>query len=319
MNYKISAIERLEKMKDVLEVQQAIAEAARRSLVRQGFLEIIAPVVVPATDPGLRGAKRFEVDFYGYRYKLTSSMMLHKITAASALGMVFSFSPCLRKESPESAKTGRHLAEFWQIDVELQGERDDAMRAAETMLADVIKEVVEKKKDAIERLGRKLRVPTLPLRRITHAEAVRIAKSLGFAVKECEEIPWDAERAIADSFGEPIFIVEYPAGSRGFYDAADHSRPGKLTSFDLIYPEGFGEALSGSKRECDVGLVVKRLEEAGEEPEEYSWFIRLLEAGKVKQTAGFGFGLERLTRFICGLSDIADATPFPKVPGRLSI
>jgi asparaginyl-tRNA synthetase len=306
-------------MKDVLEVQQAIAEAARRSLVRQGFLEIIAPVVAPATDPGLRGAKRFEVDFYGHRYKLTSSMMLHKITAASALRTVFSFSPCLRKESPDSAKTGRHLAEFWQIDVELQGDRDDAMRTAETMLADVIRDVTDKKKDAMERLGRKLRVPMLPLKRITHAEAVRIAKSMGFIIKECEEIPWDAERAIADRFGEPIFIVEYPTGSRGFYDATDSSRPGKLTSFDLIYPEGFGEALSGSKRECDVGLVVKRLKEAGEEPEEYDWFISLLKTGKVKQTAGFGFGLERLTRFICGLGHIADATPFPKIPGRLSI
>jgi len=35
----------------------------------------------------------------------------------------------------------------------------------------------------------------------------------------------------------------------------------------------------------------------------------------VKPTAGFGVGLERLTRYICGLYHIQDAAPFSKVPG----
>jgi asparaginyl-tRNA synthetase len=212
----------------------------------------------------------------------------------------------------ESAETGRHLAEFWQIDVELPEKKEDAMKTAETMLRDVIKEVVETKSAELERLGRKLKVPKLPLKRLSHAETVKTAIRMGFDTKYGEEIPWDAEKAISLEIGEPFFIMDYPKGSRGFYDktVGEHQ-----LSFDLIYPEGFGEALSGSEREFDAEQVKKKLVEVGQEPEAYSWFIELLEQKRIRATAGFGFGLERLTRFICGLERIEMATPFPKLPG----
>ncbi|MBU7025084.1 MAG: hypothetical protein HXS40_13060, partial [Theionarchaea archaeon] len=31
--------------------------------------------------------------------------------------------------------------------------------------------------------------------------------------------------------------------------------------------------------------------------------------------AGFGLGIERFTRYICGLDHIWESSPFPKVPG----
>lgn len=307
-----TAVGRLSGMRDVLEIQQAITKAARRSLEKQGFLEIIPPVMSPATDPGLRGAKHFEVDFYGKVYKLTGSMIIHKIVAASALGKVFALSPCMRKEEIESAKTGRHLAEFWQIDVEMQGKKEDAMKVSEIVLRDVIKDVIETKEIVLKKLGRELKVPKLPLKRIAHKEAVKFSKELGFRTDEKGEISWEAEKALSKIFGGPFFIEDYPKGSRGFYDKSVSE---KQLSFDLIYPEGFGEAVSGSERETDIGLVKRKLEAVGEKPQEYEWFIGLLGKGKIRQTAGFGFGLERLTRYICGLERIEEATPFPKVPG----
>ncbi|MFB0557983.1 MAG: hypothetical protein ACETVY_02590 [Candidatus Bathyarchaeia archaeon] len=35
--------------------------------------------------------------------------------------------------------------------------------------------------------------------------------------------------------------------ARGFYNREDLERPGLLKDFDLIYPEGFSEAISGGK------------------------------------------------------------------------
>ena len=308
-------VERLSKMRDVLKVQDAITRAARKSLEKQGFLEIIPPVISPATDPGLRGAKRFDIDFYGKHYKLTGSMIMHKIIGASALGKVYAFSPCLRREKPEKAKTGRHLVEFWQIDVEMPGSKEESMEVAEQLLFDVIKEIKQTRAEELDRIGSELAVPTLPLKRITHDEAVKMARELGFEASEEEEIPHEAERAISIEVGEPFFIVDYPRGSRGFYDKIDTQDSKKLLSFDLIYPHGFGEALSGSEREYDAELVKKKLAEGGEDPAAYSWFTGLLEQKKIKATAGFGFGLERMTRYVCGLESVEQATPFPKMPG----
>ena len=309
---KCDIVEKLASMRDVLEIQKAITVAARRSLEKLGFLEITPPVTAPATDPGLRGAKHFEIDFYGKKYRLTGSMIMHKIAAASALRKTFALSPCIRKEKPESAKTGRHLVEFWQIDVEMLGTKEEAMKTAETLLRDVIEEVSASKKSELERLGRKLRVPELPLKRITHAEAIELGRRLGFKLKDDEEIPWDAEKAISKEIGEPFFVMDYSDGSRGFYDKTFGD---KQLSFDLIYPDGFGEALSGSERESDAEAIRKKLIQVGQEPEEYGWFIDIVADKKVKQTAGFGFGLERMTRYICGLDKIEEATPFPKLPG----
>ena len=38
----------------------------------------------------------------------------------------------------------------------------------------------------------------------------------------------------------------------------------------------------------------------------------------IPPSAGFGIGVERFTRYICGLKNIWDAVPFPKVPGIAS-
>jgi asparaginyl-tRNA synthetase len=309
------AVQRLVGIKDVLEIQQAITRAARKSLEKQGFLEILPPVISPATDPGLRGAKRFDIEFYGKHYKLTGSMIMHKIIGASALGKVYAFSPCLRREKPEKAKTGRHLAEFWQIDVEMPGSKEKSMEVAEQLLFDVIKEVKQTRAKELDRIGSELVAPTLPLKRITHDKAVKMAKELGFETPEGEEISHKAERALSIDVGEPFFIVDYPRGSRGFYDKIDTRDSKKLLSYDLIYPQGFGEALSGSEREYDAELVKKKLAEGGEDPEAYKWFTELLDKRRIIATAGFGFGLERMTRYICGLESVEQATPFPKMPG----
>lgn len=52
-------------------------------------------------------------------------------------------------------------------------------------------------------------------------------------------------------------------------------------------------------------------------PEQINSFKSYLEIIKsgIKPTAGFGIGVERLTKFICGLEDIAETSPFPKIPG----
>ena len=84
-----------QKSKAVLKVQSVVYASVQKFLEEKGFLQVIPPVIAEITDPGIRGAKKFSVDFYGKHYYLTSSMIFHKIALASATkNGVYAFSPC---------------------------------------------------------------------------------------------------------------------------------------------------------------------------------------------------------------------------------
>jgi asparaginyl-tRNA synthetase len=292
--------------------------AIREYLDGNGFVELLPPIIGPVTDPGIRGARQATVDFYGRRYKVMSSAILYKQMMAGSFDRIYFFSPNIRIEPLESALTGRHLAEFVQTDLEIaRASYLEAMEIAEEMLVKIICRVKEINSSDLAELGRRLDVPARPFPRISHAEAVRLLNSNGYRVDTGREIPWNEEAILSGFFKTPFFIYDYPMTARGFYDKEDLERPGMLRDFDMLYSEGYGEAASGAEREHDYDSVVKRIRCNGEDPAEYGWYLDMLRDG-VPPTAGFGIGVERLTRFICGLSGVWEARPSPKVPGIYS-
>jgi len=306
------------RMKLILKVQDQILTSLRGFLRNEGFIEILAPIIGPATDPGIRGAKQASIQYYDVPFKIMSSMILYKQMAVSSFEKIFALSPNVRLEPLESAKTARHLAEFRQIDLEMAyAGYEDAMSLAERMLTSVVKNVREKCGEELESLGRQLKEVRGPFKRLTHKEAVELLRSREYMVSYVEEIPWDAEEALSAMHQEPFFICDYPLMARGFYDREDPNRPGILRDFDMLYPEGFGEAISGGEREHTYEGVLKRMKLTGENPEKYGWYLQMLKEG-VPFSVGFGIGVERLTRWICGLKTIWEAVPFPKVPGIAS-
>ena len=94
-------------------------------------------------------------------------------------------------------------------------------------------------------------------------------------------------------------------------------RRGVLRDLDLFYPEGFSEAVSGGEREYKYDRVMERMRSTGEDPENYEWYLKMLREGTTP-SAGFGIGVERFTKYICGVDYIWEAEPFPKVPGIAS-
>ena len=83
----------------------------------------------------------------------------------------------------------------------------------------------------------------------------------------------------------------------------------------MLYPEGFGEAISGAEREYEPDRLIERIKEGGEDPAKYGWFLQMAKELYPLQTAGFGIGVERFTRYICGLRAVWEARPFPKLAG----
>jgi asparaginyl-tRNA synthetase len=306
------------RMQRVLRIQAALGSAIREYLNGQGFTKLLPPIIGPASDPGIRGAKQAVIDFYGQPYKVMSSAILYKQMMAAALGKVYFFSPNVRLEPLETAATRRHLVEFVQVDIEEAGAGYlDAMRRTEELVSHIHDRMKERFAGELSALGRSLNGAHAPFRRLRYEEALKILADHGRPIPYELELPWDHEEHLSSLFQEPFFVYDYPRESRGFYDREDPDRPGVLRDFDLLYPEGFGEAISGAERQYEYEKVVARLRETGEDPAKYGWYLDMLKEG-IPPSAGFGIGVERLTRYVCGLGAVWEARPYPKVAGVFS-
>ncbi|SDG84299.1 asparaginyl-tRNA synthetase [Lentzea fradiae] len=305
-----------------MRIQQEVLGAARDFLRGEGFVELLPPVIGPVTDPGARGSKQLDVDYYGHRYKVMTSGILYKQASLLAFDKIFYIAPNVRAEPVETCNTRRHLAEFHQIDVEIaHGTRADAMGVAERLLTHVVRHALAAVPEQFELLARDpLAFAWLlsgPFDVLTHREAVEALHGLGYAQSPDAEIEWTGEELLSSKKDRPFFVTDYPKGSRGFYDRESTTEPGRLRNFDLLAPEGYGELVSGSERESDYATIVTRMRETGENPAKYRWYLDVMRQG-VPRSAGFGMGLERLTRFLTGLDAVWQVNAYPKVPGEVA-
>ncbi|WP_308012343.1 asparagine synthetase A [Actinacidiphila acidipaludis] len=309
-------------LRSAMLVQQEALHAARTYLREQGFTELLPPLVGPVTDPGGRGAKALDVDYYGRPYKLMTSAILYKQASLRGFPRMFYIAPNVRVEPAETAGTGRHLVEFHQIDVEMAGaSREDVQQIAAGLLRRVVAHVWQQVPEELTRLGRRAEdfagLLAGGFGRRTHAEAVERLSELGHRQSPDAEIDWAGERLLSLAADRPFFIDDYPKGSRGFYDREDPERPGVLRNFDLIADGGFGELVSGSERESQYAALVTRMRESGENPAKYAWYLDLAREG-LPASAGFGMGVQRLVRFLTGLDALWQVSAYPKLPGVIA-
>ncbi len=290
----------------ILKVESEVIGAAREFLGREGFVELLPVIVAPITDPLHHNTDRAVIQAYGGHWHLTRSMIFHKQAAVAVCEKIFSFSPNIRVEPPDWRETGRHLWEFVQLDLEVRGgTRDELMDLGERLFVYVLSRVREQCRRELESLGRELAVPSRPFPAITYREARA-------------EGGEDFETALSRKMKTPFWIIDFPIEAREFYDREDPKRPGILLDMDLVYPEGYGEALSGGEREYLPERIRKRIELQGLDPAQYQNLLSLSEEG-LPPSAGFGIGIERLVRYICGLAHVSEARLFPRVPGELAL
>jgi asparaginyl-tRNA synthetase len=275
-------------------------------LRKQGFVEINPVIISPLTDPLHHETLDGSISYLDHRYQLTRSMIFHKHIALLGLEKIFIFSPNIRLEPPRYAVTKKHLIEFTQIDVEIRnGTREDAIDLVENMVIEILNHVRDHCSQELTYLERSVTIPKKPFRCIKYLDAQR-------------EHGVDFESHLSADAREPFWIIDFPIEAREFYDREYKNQPGILCDMDLVYPEGYGEASSGGEREYTYERIIERISKTDLHPHDYGWYLELAKSG-LPPCAGFGIGVERLTRYICGLSDIAEATIFPKIPGTWTI
>jgi asparaginyl-tRNA synthetase len=291
---------------------------SREILYNEGFIEILPPMISIVSDPGLRGAEKLKTEYYGVEYELTSSVIMYKQATAAVFEKVFFTARNVREEPVENIKTGRHLSEFTQLDIEwAMSDPGDVMGLAEKLLHSVSKIIADKHSDLIYEINARKEPVVLkpPFPRITYDEALDLARRLGEQVKWGRELTHTAETRIAEYYDSPVWIIGYPVISRGFYYLPNPDDPRYNLDFNLLLPEGYGEVIDGGAREYRYPQIVDRIKKLGEPLEKYEWFIELVKHGGIPPSSGWGLGLERLARYLAGHKHIGYVSPFPKLPG----
>ncbi len=295
-----------EKKRSILKIQSKIRRILAEYLEEKEFVEISPVILSPMTDPLNHPTTPGNIECYGQKYHLTQSMIFHKQVALKTLDKIFVFSPNVRLEPKKSSKTGRHLFEFTQLDLEVKNaKREDVIELAEKMIISLIKSIKKECKEDLKSLDRSLKVPKAPFKKISYKKAY-------------EKYGKDFETMISKENKDPVWIIDMHIMHREFYDKEHKNKKGYLSDMDLIYPEGYGEALSGGEREYKIERIKKRMKIKGKRYKDFKAYLDLAEKGLPK-SAGFGIGIERLTRYICGLKNIEQASLFPKIPGKKGI
>jgi len=294
------------KIKAILKIQSSIRQILAYELRKKDFIEIAPVIISPITDPLNHPTSPVKIDIYGKSYSVTQSMIFHKQLALNILDKIFVFSPNVRIEPSEKKKTGRHLFEFTQLDLEVKdAKREEIIHLCEELLVATIKALKETCKNELKYLKRKLTIPKTPFKQIKYKDAYK-------------QYGAEFETMISNTHTELVWVIDIPIMCREFYDKENLENPGYLLDMDLIYPEGYGEALSGGEREHKYERIKSRILKKGQTLEQFKEYLKLAK-NDLPASAGFGIGIERLTRYVCGLRFIEEASLFPKIPGKLCI
>ncbi|MCL4314515.1 MAG: asparagine synthetase A [Candidatus Thermoplasmatota archaeon] len=287
-------------------VQSTVRGAIESYLRKEGYVEISPVILSTLTDPLNHPVYDPSIIAYNQKLALTKSMIFHKQIAVQAIPGIFIMSPNIRLETEDKASTGRHLYEFTQADVEARGKSmDDMMDLAERMIVFTIEEVRKNNASDLEFFSRRIAVPGRPFRRIRYRDAY-------------ERYGSDFERRISEESKEPVWITGIPLEGREFYDLEDPDDPGYLRDMDLLWPEGYQEAISGGEREFKYERILQRIKIKKQEPESFRTILEMSMSG-LEPSCGFGIGIERFTRYLCGLKHCADTNLFPRIPGQPGI
>ena len=303
---------RRESTKNIFKIQATIAEAFREAMREEEFVEFQSPTLVGGDAEG--GAAAFKVDYY-YEQKafLATSPQLYKQMMAGVFERTFAVAKIFRGEKHA---TTRHLSEAVCMDFEMAFIKDhhDVMHMLEHTMKHVIAKVIEKHADALQKMGVQAplvpeKFPVLKLREAQEILGVEKAPDLE---PEQERALWEwAKREHNSDF---VFVTHFPIEKRPFYTFEDKEDKGYTKYFDLLF-RGL-EINSGGQRVHEYEEVVERIKQKGLDPAKFTFYLETFKTGMAPH-GGCSTGLERFTARLLDLSNVKEATLFPRDLNRI--
>jgi len=308
---------RSRKMTAMLKIRSTVFGAIDEYFKNAGFYEYHSPVFQSVQCEG--GSTLFKVDYFGKKdVFLGQTWQLYAEPAIFALEKIYTISPSFRAER---SKTSRHLTEYWHAEMEMAWcDFEDIIVHGEKLIKHVFKSVLEKNQEELKILERDVAklepIVKKPFIRMTYTEALKVLKDkCGMEVEWGKDLRTIEEEKLTSIYDVPVICTHYPKIVKAFYMTEDPKDPRVVQGCDFLAPEGHGEIIGGSHREHDLEKIKKRLREQGEDPAQYEFYLDTRRYGSVPH-GGFGLGVERLVKWICGLENIKDAIPFPRTMER---
>jgi len=309
----------------VLRVRDELERSIHDFFHQRGFIRMDSPILTPNAVEGTTDL--FSVDLFdGTNAYLAQSGQLYAEAGAMAFGKVYTFGPTFRAER---SKTRRHLLEFWMIEPEVAFmTHEENMQLQEEFVAYLVGRCLEECQQELEILERDTTILKNTAQgnypRIHYTQAIEMVNKIAQEQPELElvPLPWGEdfgaphEAALTSKFDRPIFVEKYPAAVKAFYMEPDPQDVRLVLNADLLAPEGVGEIIGGSQRIHDPELLRQKIHEHGLPEEVFDWYMDLRSFGTVPHS-GFGIGLERTVRWICGIEHIREAIPFPRMYTRM--
>ncbi|MDR1253179.1 MAG: aspartate--tRNA(Asn) ligase [Treponema sp.] len=305
-------------IRSIFKVQATIIEAFSAYLRSQDFTEIKTSKLVNSATEG--GAGLFEVEYFDRKLCLAQSPQAYKQTmVAAGLERVFEVAPAYRAEKHD---TPRHLNEYVSLDVEMgfiESELD-LIELEKGLLAYVFQQLREKNSEDLAAWNAAvpdaLAVAASPI--VPYEEALQIAndEALRNAGKNKParlfDINPEAERLICEwsareKGSDMVFVNEFPRRYRPFY-TCPKGAAGTM-SFDALF-RGL-EITTGGRRQDNYEALLEVLPKFGLKAENMESYLAIFKYG-CPPHGGFAVGCERLTQKILGLSNVKEASLFPR-------
>jgi nondiscriminating aspartyl-tRNA synthetase len=221
--------------------------------------------------------------------------------------------------------TTRHLTEYTGLDVEM-GFIDsylDVLLTADALVKYIFDTVKKECGHILDEYG--VDIPksskNTPVIKLSEAQEI-IFKRTKRDIRGEPDMDPEGEREVCkwsleEHGSDLVFISHFPTKKRPWYTFPDPKNPEETLSFDLI---GKGvEWITGGQRINNYDQLVTNIKKMGANPVDFE--IPYLQAFKfgTPPEGGFCIGLERMTQNILNLSNIREASLYPRDMERIDI
>jgi len=303
----------------VFRVRAALNRYIREFLSEHEFVEIQTPKLLASATEG--GAEVFKLDYFGQEATLAQSPQLYKQMMVGAFERVFEIGPAFRAEP---SVTTRHMSEVTMLDIEFGfiEDHEDVLNMVQDMTYSAITRAYkEHAEDLVVLKAPELVLkPAFPRYSIADIHGM-YQKATGTDVSNEVDLTPDEERWICEyardhDSCEAVFATGLPKSKMKFYHMASEDGA-TAKSADLLF-RGL-EIATCPQREHRYDILVAQMKEAGLDPEHpgYKYFLTAMKFG-LPPHGGCGFGVDRLVEKVCGLSNVKEATLFPRDTKRLA-
>ena len=314
LDYRPLAL-RSERVGDIFRIQAGILRYFREFLTANHFTEIISSKIVSGGTEG--GTNLFAIRYFERVAYLAQSPQFYKEHGVAGFERVFETGHVYRAE-PHA--TSRHLTEYYSLDLEMGfiDGPEDVIQLERELLSYIFERLNTDYKETLAKF-RTSPLPSMMNVPIWTFDECLDRMRLKFGRNDLvDDLDPEGERQLCRMAEEEcgvsaVFVLGFPLAARPFYT---HPRTEtRAAGFDLLY-EGLEITTGGQRLHLRQDLE-RSLISRGISPESFESHLKMFEIG-MPPHGGLAIGLERLTAQVLGLSNIREATLYPRDRYRLT-